>query len=202
MTCFEGVQLLPPGHFLEITPGTASARAPTSRNAPIGKWIFPIAGDEERGDDRRKLVDEFEQLMLHAVEERLRADVPVGSYFSGGVDSSMIVGARLPSQRSRDQHLHHPRGRAGVGRTRRGQPRRPAHRNQAADRAGVSAISDALETYPRLIEAAEAPVIDTSCAALLQLAQRVHASADRKSCSPAKARTNGWSAIRGTRPPS
>jgi asparagine synthase (glutamine-hydrolysing) len=34
---------------------------------------------------------------------------------------------------------------------------------------------DALETYPRLIQAAEAPVIDTSCAALLQLAQRVHA---------------------------
>jgi asparagine synthase (glutamine-hydrolysing) len=35
--------------------------------------------------------------------------------------------------------------------------------------------SDALETYPQLIQAAEAPVIDTSCAALLQLAHRVHA---------------------------
>src|SRR4029453_1687157 len=35
--------------------------------------------------------------------------------------------------------------------------------------------SDALKTYPRLIQAAEAPVIDTSCAALLQLAERVHA---------------------------
>ena len=33
---------------------------------------------------------------------------------------------------------------------------------------------DALETYPELIQAAEAPVIDTSCAALLQLARRVH----------------------------
>ncbi len=33
---------------------------------------------------------------------------------------------------------------------------------------------DALNTYPRLIQAAEAPVVDTSCAALLQLAQRVH----------------------------
>src|SRR6202043_929673 len=35
--------------------------------------------------------------------------------------------------------------------------------------------SAALETYPRVIQAAESPVIDTSCAALLQLAQRVHA---------------------------
>ena len=33
---------------------------------------------------------------------------------------------------------------------------------------------DAVNTYPELIQAAEAPVIDTSCAALLQLARRVH----------------------------
>ena len=33
---------------------------------------------------------------------------------------------------------------------------------------------DAVNTYPELIHAAEAPVIDTSCAALLQLARRVH----------------------------
>lgn len=32
-----------------------------------------------------------------------------------------------------------------------------------------------MNTYPELIQAAEAPVIDTSCAALLQLARRVHA---------------------------
>ncbi len=33
---------------------------------------------------------------------------------------------------------------------------------------------DALATYPKLITAAEAPVIDTACAALLQLSGRVH----------------------------
>ncbi len=38
---------------------------------------------------------------------------------------------------------------------------------------------DALATYPELIQAAEAPVIDTSCAALLQLAKRVHASGQK-----------------------
>ena len=33
---------------------------------------------------------------------------------------------------------------------------------------------DAINTYPELLQAAEAPVVDTSCAALLQLAHRVH----------------------------
>ena len=67
------------------------ARAPSSPSAPIGKWISRREGKEEWGEDAGKLVDEFEQLLMQAVEERLRADVPVGSYLSGGVDSSMIL---------------------------------------------------------------------------------------------------------------
>ena len=39
--------------------------------------------------------------------------------------------------------------------------------------------SDALEIYPQLIHAAEAPVIDTSCAALLMLAKRVHGNGQK-----------------------
>ena len=38
---------------------------------------------------------------------------------------------------------------------------------------------EALESYPRLIEAAEAPVIDTACGALLKLAERVHANGQK-----------------------
>ena len=39
-TCFEGVQLLPPGHCLQIAPGRSGA-ARSSLSAPIGKWISP-----------------------------------------------------------------------------------------------------------------------------------------------------------------
>src|SRR4029077_19452317 len=97
ITCFEGVQLLRAGHFLEITPGSGRgpAGAGGGQEAEIvdrAYWEmdFPDLGDEERGDDPRRLVDEFEQVMLRAVDTRLKADVPVGSYLSGGVDSSMI----------------------------------------------------------------------------------------------------------------
>ena len=39
--------------------------------------------------------------------------------------------------------------------------------------------ADTLAAYPRLIRAAEAPVVDTSCAALLMLAERVHANGQK-----------------------
>src|SRR6476646_10462764 len=91
ITCFEGVQLLRAGHFLEITPGSEPGR--DAQIADRAYWEGDVRnfGDEERGDDRRRLVDEFEQVMLRAVDMRLKADVPVGSYLSGGVDSSMIA---------------------------------------------------------------------------------------------------------------
>ena len=89
-TCFEGVQLLPPGHYLRILPGCSST-SPVIAERAYWEMDFPAQGEEEWGTNPNALVDEFERLLLQAVEERLRADVPVGSYLSGGVDSSMIL---------------------------------------------------------------------------------------------------------------
>src|SRR6185369_3071432 len=91
ITCFEGVQLLRAGHFLEITPGTERGQICEIADRTYWEMDFPDRGEEEQGDNQRRLVDEFEQLMLRAVDMRLKADVPVGSYLSGGVDSSMIA---------------------------------------------------------------------------------------------------------------
>lgn len=168
VTCFEGVQLLPPGHCLQITPG---------KNEPIRQWAywemdFPNEGDENPELDAKKLVDEFEQLLLQAVDKRLRADVPVGAYLSGGLDSSMIVAMATklkgPAINTYTIRVDDP----------------------ALDELSAASLSarhigtkppivqefrahDALESYPELIHAAEAPVIDTSCAALMMLARRV-----------------------------
>src|ERR1700733_14484826 len=69
ITCFEGVQLLPAGHFLQVTP--ASDRGVTLAIDERAYWQmdFPDRGDENPGDDPRALVDQFEKLMLQAVEE-------------------------------------------------------------------------------------------------------------------------------------
>jgi asparagine synthase (glutamine-hydrolysing) len=139
---------------------------------------FPREGEEQRGDDPKALVDEFERLMLRAVEMRLRADVPVGSYLSGGVDSSMIAALAC--------HVKGPAINTYTIRV-------DAPDLDELDAARLTArhigtkdpivqefrAQDAIDTYPELIRAAEAPVIDTSCAALLQLARRVHECGQR-----------------------
>ncbi len=176
-TCFEGVQLLPPGHCLRITPGSSGGAAVVAQR---GYWQmdFPAQGEEEWGNNPGALVDEFERLLLQAVEERLRADVPVGSYLSGGVDSSTILAlaCRLkgPMINTYTVRVNEPEfdelSAASCSAQYIGA--KPPIVQEYGDR-------DALEIYPSLIEAAEAPVIDTSCGALLKLAQRVHANGQK-----------------------
>jgi asparagine synthase (glutamine-hydrolysing) len=171
VTCFAGVELLPPGHYVRVQlggPGEA-ARWGEQRFWQID---FPDRGDHERGDEKR-LVDGFEEVLLRSVEERLRADVPVVSYLSGGVDSTMV--AALAS---------HVRGEPIPTFTIRiDDPAldETSDATLAARHIGTTPIvvncgsAQVLGTYPRLIRAAESPVIDTSCTALLLLAEEVHA---------------------------
>ena len=172
ITCFENVQMLRPGHFLDIRPGDGRRSAEIAERV-YWEMDFPEHGQEERGQDPKTLVDQFEQVMLRSVDTRLKADVPVGSYLSGGVDSSMIAALAC-----------HLKGSAINTYT----VRVDSPELDELDAANLVArhiktkppivqefrTEDALQTYPELIHAAEAPVIDTSCAALLQLARKVH----------------------------
>lgn len=168
VTCFEGVQLLGAGQFLLIEPSRG-------RVAPRTFWEmdFPDQGDEVSGNEE-KLAADFENVLLSAVEERLRADVPVGSYLSGGVDSSIIAAFAC--------HLKGPAINTYTVRVNDPKLDELDAANLVARYIGTKppaveqfSHADAVEAYPDLIRAAEAPVIDTSCAALLKLARRVHA---------------------------
>jgi asparagine synthase (glutamine-hydrolysing) len=173
ITCFEGIQLLPASHYLMVRPGNSSGIAPNITERAYWKMDFPDQGEEDPGENARALVDRFEHLMLNAVEKRLRADVPVGSYLSGGVDSSVIAALAC--------HVKGPAINTYTVRVDAPELDELDAASLVARHIGTKApivqefrAEDALKTYPRLIHAAEAPVIDTSCAALLLLAQRVH----------------------------
>jgi asparagine synthase (glutamine-hydrolysing) len=171
VTCFDGIQSLLPGHYLRVQLG-APEEPPLLCPRIFWEMDFPDQGQEEHRRDFKQTVDEFEGVLLRAVERRLRADVPVVSYLSGGVDSSMVValanhirGEPIPAFtiRIKDPQLDETSEAALVGRHIGSEP-------VVVDCGGP----DVLRTYPRLIQAAEGPVIDTSCAALLLLAEKVH----------------------------
>jgi asparagine synthase (glutamine-hydrolysing) len=179
ITCFEGIHCLLPGHYLIVRPTEALVQ-----ERVYWEIDFPDAGQEEQrgfrrfGDNSRNpVVDEFETLMQRAVERRLRADVPVVSYLSGGVDSSLVV-ALACAQRRKEGKEAIPTFTVSVqepGFNEETEAALVARHVAAKDRIVVDYGRDeVLNTYPALIRAAEAPVIDTSCAALLMLARKVH----------------------------
>jgi asparagine synthase (glutamine-hydrolysing) len=177
-TCFEGVQLLPAGHYLQITPSSDRGESPILSERAFWTMDFPDRGDEMRVGDPRKLVDEFEAILLKAVEKRLRADVPVGAYLSGGLDSSLIVAMaaklRGPALQTYTIRVDDPaldEVSAAVRSARYIGTEPPVVEEFSG--------SDAVALYPQLIQAAESPVVDTSCAALLKLARRVHAGGQK-----------------------
>ena len=92
-TFFEGVKSLPPGHFLTIRDGRLTQHQ-------YWDLDFPDAGSERRLDDPGPLIEEFEAILRQAVERRLRSDVPVVSYISGGLDSTVVLG--MCSQQRRE----------------------------------------------------------------------------------------------------
>ena len=166
-TMFKGVESLPQGHGLVIdSEGQFSEFC-------FFDHQFPIQGQERRGDVG-ELAQELGTLLQNSVDLRLRADVPVVSYLSGGVDSSLV--ARL----------------AALQLERRGEKLKTFTikikdpKLDETDRALLTARQIGTEpiclecgneevsaAYPALIRSAETPVIDTSSAALLLLAGKV-----------------------------
>lgn len=90
-TVFKDIQQLEPGHLAIVEGDRLTTR-------PYWRWEFPEAGQLRRGAVDT-LQEELRDLLTHATEIRLRADVPVGAYLSGGLDSSSLVALlkeRLP----------------------------------------------------------------------------------------------------------
>ncbi len=107
MTAFEGVEKLPAAHLLTIEPG----RPPTVRRY----WTLSFApGAPVREGDA---VKEVRALLEESVRLRQIADVPLGAFLSGGVDSSAVVGlmARASSQRIKTFTIDFPGGAGEAG---------------------------------------------------------------------------------------
>lgn len=83
-TLFEGIRELPPGMLLAVD-------RDGRRLLRYWDWQFPCAPEDyHRGSDE-DLAGQLRELLIDATTIRLRADVPVGAYLSGGLDSSALT---------------------------------------------------------------------------------------------------------------
>lgn len=85
-TAFRGIVELPPGHFL-----TADERGTRVERYWENRFPDEVQGAASAARPFDEVVDEFRALLTDACRIRLRADVPVGAYLSGGIDSSAIA---------------------------------------------------------------------------------------------------------------
>jgi asparagine synthase (glutamine-hydrolysing) len=85
---YQNVFKLCPGHFLTVT----SPHQPSAQRSywSIGQAVAGSRQDPFRGD-LPAAENELDALLRDAVRLRMLADVPVGAFLSGGIDSSLVV---------------------------------------------------------------------------------------------------------------
>ncbi len=88
-TAFKGIHQIKPGHYLEIKRRDGRLSVQDHRYWDMD---FPVAGRPAVVEDEQPYVDAVRQHLVDAVHLRLEADVPVGCYLSGGIDSCSIMG--------------------------------------------------------------------------------------------------------------
>ena len=81
-TLFKHIQPLPMGTWI-------SATSPSDRTEPNQYWTYPKASSAQIKNES-EAIELFEEELTKAVATRMIADVPVGAFLSGGLDSSMI----------------------------------------------------------------------------------------------------------------
>lgn len=97
MSPFAGIRALEPGHMMVVHRDGDRIRIDDRRYWDID---FPPAEQHDAGADPQPFIDGVADHLIDAVRVRLEADVPVGCYLSGGIDSCSILGLSTAMQQS------------------------------------------------------------------------------------------------------
>ena len=83
-TLFRGIYSLPSGHYLVVRNNDVSVRE-------YWDLEYPLANETSDGRPEQFYADTLRDRLEQSVRYRLQADVPVGFFLSGGLDSSLIA---------------------------------------------------------------------------------------------------------------
>ncbi len=90
-TIYQGVYKLPPATLLSLPAGRAGRRDAV----PIEYWSARASAEHGVANpftgSEHEAVERLDELLKDAVKLRMEADVPLGAFLSGGIDSSLVV---------------------------------------------------------------------------------------------------------------
>jgi asparagine synthase (glutamine-hydrolysing) len=162
-TCFQGIRQIAPGNYLRARDGHFSLHQ-------YWDLDFPDSGCERQFQDPDDAAAELEDHLRTAVRRRLVGEVPISCYLSGGLDSTLVLALS-------SQEAGRPLPSLTIGLDHAG----PADERHKAAQSALFFGSkntvvnidqaDIVNTYPCLIEANEGPMVDTSAACMVRLAQ-------------------------------
>ncbi len=149
------VKQLPPGHVLVWERGTGRAE--------VRPYWVPPQGPVQAAATILELIEEAEQLFDASVQSRLIADVPVGVFLSGGIDSTLVaaLSARHVSGRLQTFTVGYETGK--VNET--GPARLAAQAIGADHHEVVLSNADVAVRLPRLFRAMDQPIADQALVA-------------------------------------
>jgi asparagine synthase (glutamine-hydrolysing) len=153
LSVFRGVRKLAPGHLLEWSPGSAPE---------VRRWARPkpVPAAAVRTEDEDTLAHELRGVLRDSVAAHLVADVPVGVFLSGGIDSGALAALAA-------EQLREPLRTFSVGFEERtfdelAGAREVASRIGAEHHEVVLRAADAAELLPRVVAAYDEPFGDSS----------------------------------------
>jgi asparagine synthase (glutamine-hydrolysing) len=103
---YQGIRKLQPGTWLSVSQGMAASRVDAEILATGARTYWSVREVAQSGVTNRlqlsdaAATDELEELLRDAIGLRMEADVPLGAFLSGGVDSSLVV-ALMQAQAAR-----------------------------------------------------------------------------------------------------
>jgi asparagine synthase (glutamine-hydrolysing) len=162
-TTFEGIQSLPPGHFLRVRDGRVTLQR-------YWDLDFPDRGEERRFENDDKAAEELEAVLRGAIRRRLCGEVPLSCYISGGLDSTIVLGLSTQEKGEPIPSFTISLNRSGPA-DERSKAEESAHYLGSKLTAVTVTPSDLIDHFPDVIRAAESPVVDTSCVGTLLLAR-------------------------------
>jgi asparagine synthase (glutamine-hydrolysing) len=155
-TAFRDIQMLPPGHTLLLADGQAHVEA---------YWQLPPVSDVHHPDPNnpqaiQDAVQQVRDSLRDAVTCRMIADVPLGAFLSGGLDSSLIVA--LMQQASNQQVQTFSIGFAGDNSFDETSHAQTVAAHLNTNHTAFTVQPDALDLLQKLVWHHDAPFADSS----------------------------------------